>query len=156
LIAFNDFDTGDENTGFHLPSFPNFDIPMILADRNFDPTTGQLTFDTFNTDGILGDTFLVNGVVQPFFNVSKRRYRFRIVNVGPSRFYQFFLTNPNNFNQNIPFYVISSDGNLLPRPIQVTSYRLGVAERVDIIVDFNAIASNFSNPSRIHLENRLV
>lgn len=155
LIIFNEFDTGDESTGFHLPSFPDFDIPLMLADRNFDSTTGLLTFDTFNTDGILGDTFLVNGVVQPYFNVQKRRYRFRIVNVGPSRFYQVFLTNPDNLNQQIPFYVISSDGNLLPRPIQVTSYRLGVAERVDIIVDFNAIANNFSNPSRIRLENRL-
>jgi len=155
LLAFNDFDTGDESTGFHLPSFPEFDIPLILADRNFDPQTGLLTFDTFNTDGILGDRFLVNGKIQPFFEPQKRRYRFRIVDVGPSRFYQFFLTNPDDLTQNIPFWVISSDGNLLQQPLQVTSYELGVAERVDIIVDFEKIASRFGNPSRIRLENRL-
>jgi FtsP/CotA-like multicopper oxidase with cupredoxin domain len=154
-IAFNDFDTGDESTGFHLPSFPQFDIPLIFADRVFDPTTGLLAFDTFNTDGILGDTFLVNGKVQPFFEPQKRRYRLRLCDVGPSRFYEFFLTNPDDLSQKIPFWVISSDGNLLPRPIEVTSYRLGVAERVDIIVDFAKIADRFGNPSRIRLENRL-
>ena len=35
-LLFNDHDTGDETTGFHLPSFPNYDIPMIFADRCFD------------------------------------------------------------------------------------------------------------------------
>jgi FtsP/CotA-like multicopper oxidase with cupredoxin domain len=146
-IAFNDFDTGDESTGLHLPSFPEFDVPLLLAD-------GLLAFDTFNTDGILGNTFLVNGKVQPFFEVSKRRYRFRVLDLGPSRFYEFFLTNPDNLSQRIPFSVIANDGNLLPRPVLVTSHRLGVAERVDIIVDFAKIAQRFG-ASRIRLENRL-
>ena len=154
FIAFNDFDTGDESTGFHLPSFPQFDIPMILTDKLFDPTTGLLKFDTFNFDGLLGNQFLVNGKIQPFFEAQKRRYRFRVLDGGPSRFYEFFLTNPDNLNQKIPFWVISSDGNLLGRPIEVTSYRLSVAERVDIIVDFNKIATRFG-ATRIRLENRL-
>jgi FtsP/CotA-like multicopper oxidase with cupredoxin domain len=155
FIAFNEFDTGDESTGFHLPGFPDFDIYLVFADRVFDPTTGLLAFDTFNTDGILGDRFLVNGKIQPFFEPQKRRYRLRLLDAGPSRFYEYFLTNPDNLDQQIPFWVISSDGNLLPRPIEVTSYRLGVAERVDIIVDFAKIADRFGNPARIRLENRL-
>ena len=106
-IVFNDFDTGDESTGFHLPGFPDFDIPLVFADRLFDPRTGLLAFDTFNTDGILGNVFLVNGKVQPFFEVSKRRYRFRLLVAGPSRFFEFFLTNPDNLSQRIPFWVIS-------------------------------------------------
>jgi FtsP/CotA-like multicopper oxidase with cupredoxin domain len=154
-IAFNEFDTGDETTGLRLPSFPQFDIPLVLADKLFDPTTGQLAFDTFNFDGFLGDTFLVNGKVQPFLEVQKRRYRFRVLNVGPSRFYELFLTDPDNPGQRIPFWAISCDGNLLPRPIQVTSYRLGAAERVDIIVDFDKITDRFGRPARVNLENRL-
>jgi FtsP/CotA-like multicopper oxidase with cupredoxin domain len=155
-ILFNDFDTGDEETGLHLPGFvQGFDIPLVCADRSFDPATGLLAFDTFNTDGILGNTFLVNGKVQPFLEVAKRRYRFRILDAGPSRFYEFFLTNPDNLSQKIPFSVISNDGNLLPRPIQVLSHRLGVAERVDVIIDFAKIAQRFGNPARIRLENRL-
>lgn len=154
-IAFNDFDTGDESTGLHLPSFPEFDVPLVLSDKLFDPSTGLLAFDTFNFDGFLGNVFLVNGKVQPFFEVSKRRYRFRVLDVGPSRFYEFFLTNPDDLSQRIPFWVIANDGNLLPRPVEVTSHRLGVAERVEVIVDFAKIAQRFGNPSRIRLENRL-
>ena len=39
-LLFNDFDTGNENTGFRLPTFPDFDIPMIFNDKNFDPDDG--------------------------------------------------------------------------------------------------------------------
>ena len=154
-ILYNEFDTGHEETGFHLPSFPNFDIPLVLSDKLIDPNTGLIAFDTFNFDGLLGNVFLVNGKVQPFHPVQKRRYRFRLLDAGPSRFYEFFLTNPDAPSQRIPFWVISNDGNLLPRPVEVTSHRLGVAERADIIVDFNKIFERFGNPSRIRLENRL-
>jgi len=150
---FNNFDTGDEGTGFHLPSFPQFDIPLAFADKIFDPHSGQLVFDLFNLDGILGDQFLVNGVIQPFFVVSPRRYRFRLLDTGPSRFYQFFLTG--NIGSNInpttnPFFLIGTDGNLIPNPIQVTSVRIGPAERVDVIIDF----TNFAGQT-LYLENRL-
>jgi FtsP/CotA-like multicopper oxidase with cupredoxin domain len=155
-LNFNEFDTGDESTGFHLPSFPQFDIPLVFVDRNFDPTTGLLAFDAFNTDGILGDRFLVNGRIQPFFEVQKRRYRFRMLDAGPSRWYEFFLTNPDDLTQKIPFWVIADDGNLLPRPVEVLSQRIAVAERFEVIIDFGKIAARFGNPSRIRLENRLI
>ena len=157
-LVFGAVDTGDESTGLHLPSFQaggGFDIPLVFADRLFDPTTGLLAFDTFNTDGILGNVFLVNGKASPFLEVSKRRYRFRLLDAGPSRFYQFFLTNPDNLSQSIPFLVISADGNLLGRPIKTTSVSVAVAERNDIIVDFARIAQEFGNPKRLILENRL-
>ncbi len=149
-LLFNQFDTGNENTGFHLPTYPDFDIPLLFADKIYDPTTGQLVFDLFNLDGILGDKFLVNGVIQPFLQVQPRRYRFRLLDTGPSRFYEFFLTQLNNTNATNPFWVIANDGNLLPNPVQVNSVRIGVAERVDIIIDF----SNFAGQT-IYLENRL-
>ncbi len=57
-IIFNDFDTGNEETGFHLPGFPEFDIPRMLADKLIDPTTGLVAFDTCNFDGLLGNVFL--------------------------------------------------------------------------------------------------
>lgn len=150
-LLFNQFDTGNETTGFRLPQYPDFDIPMIFGDRNFDPTTGLLAFDLANRDGILGDKFLVNGKIQPFFQVKRRRYRFRWLNGGPSRFYQFYLTNPNNLSQSNPFWVISNDGNLLPNPVQVTNVRIAVAERMDVIVDFSA----FPAGTVLRLENRL-
>lgn len=149
-LLFNQFDTGDETTGFHLPSFPQFDIPMVFADRVFDPQTGLLAFDTFNLDGILGDTFLVNGAVQPVLQVQPRRYRFRWLNVGPSRFFQLFITDLQNEGAAVPFWMIANDGNLLPKPVQVTSATIGVAERVDVIVDFSEVAGQ-----TFYIENRL-
>ncbi|HEV3468967.1 MAG TPA: multicopper oxidase domain-containing protein [Pyrinomonadaceae bacterium] len=150
-LLFNQFDTGNEESGFRLPSFPEFDIPLMLTDRVFDRETKLLCFDLFELDGILGDKFLVNGKIQPFFNVQPRRYRFRILDAGPSRFYQLFLTNLQNLNAQNGFWQISNDGNLLPRPIPVTSLKLGVAERADIIVDFSQYAGQ-----TLYLENRLI
>jgi len=156
-LLYNQFDTGDEQTGFRIPgvggsSFYDpvqFDVPMMLADRVFDPSTGQLFFDLFNLDGILGDKFLVNGKVQPFFEVEPRRYRFRLVNSGPSRWYEVFLTDQGS-NTQIPFWLIANDGNLLPAPISVTSVAAAVAERRDIIIDFRQWAGK-----TLYLENRL-
>jgi len=152
-LLFNQFDTGNETTGFRLPTFPDFDIPLAFADKVFDPSTAQLVFDLFNLDGILGDTFLVNGVVQPFKVVSPRRYRFRLLNTGPSRFYEFFLTG--NLGKagsptTNPFWLIATDGNLIPTPVQVTSVRIGPAERVDVIIDFSSLGGQ-----TLYLENRL-
>jgi FtsP/CotA-like multicopper oxidase with cupredoxin domain len=149
-LFFNDFDTGDETTGFRLPSFPQFDIPMVFADKNFDPQTGLLAFDLFNLDGILGDTFMVNGAVQPFLQVQPRRYRFRWLNVGPSRFFEIFLTDLNNLSATNSFWLVANDGNLLPKPVQITSTRFGVAERVDVVIDFSTFRGQ-----TLYLENRL-
>jgi len=156
-LLYNQFDTGDERTGFRLPAVPGssfydpvqFDVPLMLADRVFDPGTGQMFFDLFNLDGILGDKFLVNGKIQPFFNVEPRRYRFRLLNSGPSRWYQIFLSD-KGANPQIPFWQISNDGNLLPRPINVTSVTTAVAQRMDVIIDFRQFAGK-----TLYLENRL-
>ena len=148
FLIFNDQDTGDETTGFHLPS-GQFDIPMMLADKVFD-SNGQLFFDLFNLDGILGDKFLVNGKIQPFLHVHPRRYRFRWLDSGPSRFYQIFLTDLNNLSAQNMFWQIATDGNLTPTPVQIESARIGVAERVDVIIDFSQFAGK-----TIYLENRL-
>jgi FtsP/CotA-like multicopper oxidase with cupredoxin domain len=142
---FDDKDTGDETTGLRLPS-GQYDVPIMFSDPLFDPDC-QLVFDLFNLDGILGDKVAANGVIQPTFDVDKRRYRFRLYAPGPSRWWEFALYDGKNF---LPFWQISSDGNLLPQAISVNSVRLGVAERADIIVDFSKI-----NASRVYLVNRL-
>ena len=154
-ILFNEFDTGDENSGFRLPSFgdgqnplTSFDIYMVFSDKVFDSKTGLLAFDLFNNAGILGDKFLVNGKIQPVLHVSPRRYRFRWLNTGPSRFYQMFVLGPNNSTK--PFWQISTDGNLMEKPVEVTASRFSPAERVDVIVDFTGAAGK-----TFYLENRL-
>ena len=157
-LVFNEFDTGDEGTGFHLPSFPEFDIPVILTDKLLDPQTGEICFDTFGLDGLVGDVFLANGMAQPYLDVKKRRYRFRILDGGPSRFYRIRLTNPDNPSQVIPFWVIANDGNLLRQPIAGHSngVQISVAERFDIIVDFKKISEMPGAPHTIWLENIMI
>src|SRR5437899_12367079 len=137
-------DTDDETTGLRLPS-GEFDIPMLFMDKVFDPATGQLFFDLFNLDGILGDKMTVNAKIQPYLNVMRRKYRFRFLVGGPSRFLELSLSNGQ------PFYRRSTDGNLLPRTLVENSIRIAVAERVDVIVDF----SKAKPWSRIYLQNRL-
>jgi FtsP/CotA-like multicopper oxidase with cupredoxin domain len=147
FLLFDAKDSGDENDpnpqAFRLPS-GEFDIPMLFNDKIFD-ANGQLVFDQFNTDGILGDKFIVNGAIQPFLKVARRKYRFRFIDGGPSRFYEFFLSTGQ------PFVQISNDGNLLPKPLTVQSVRLGVAQRADVIVDF----SQYKIGDQIFLQNRL-
>ncbi|HEY6194433.1 MAG TPA: multicopper oxidase domain-containing protein [Candidatus Eisenbacteria bacterium] len=132
---FNEFDTGNENdtsrTAWRLPS-GDFDIPLVFHDRVFDPS-GYGYFDLFNLDGIIGDKFTVNGKIQPFLRVARRKYRFRAQNIGTSRFYNFFLSNGQTMVQ------CSHDGNMLPRPLTVKNFRIAVAQRVDVIIDFSKL-----------------
>jgi FtsP/CotA-like multicopper oxidase with cupredoxin domain len=95
-----------------------------------------LVFDLFDLDGILGDRFAANGAFQPMLTVQKRCYRLRLYNPGPSRWYQIALTDPTGKTV-FPFWQISSNGNLLPNAVKVTSVRMSVVERVDIVVDFS-------------------
>ena len=134
---FDEQDTGDETDtkGWQLPS-GEFDVPMMLHDVLFDQD-GQVVFDPFNTDGILGDKYTVNRRIQPFFEVKRRKYRFRVINGGPSRFYRLFLKNGSG--QNVPFMVITGDGNFLTEPLWTWSVYLSVAQRVDIIIDFSQV-----------------
>ncbi|HET7884317.1 MAG TPA: multicopper oxidase domain-containing protein [Acetobacteraceae bacterium] len=142
---FDALDTGDETTGLRLPS-GKYDIPIFFNDFVIDQDY-QLVFDLFNLDGIIGDRFAANGAIQPYLNVDQRRYRFRLYNPGPSRWYEFALYDGSKF---WPFWQISTDGNLLPQAVQVSSVRMGVSERVDIIVDFSKISA-----PKLYLVNRL-
>lgn len=139
-------DSGDEHDpnplALRLPS-GEYDVPLIFHDRVFD-SEGRSFFDLFNLDGIIGDKFTVNGVIQPFFRVQRRKYRFRMLNIGPSRFYRWFMSDGR------PFTVIANDGNLLPAPVVVGSFWQSVAERFDIVIDF----SQYRVGERVRLVNR--
>ena len=142
-ILTDDLDTGDETTGLHLPS-GDFDVPLVFQDRAFDAAS-QPIFNTFNNDGFLGDKFCVNGAIQPFMKVARRKYRFRMLNASLSRFYEFALSSK------APMVQIASDGNLLTAPVPRANVRIAPAERVDVIVDF----SNYAKDTSVFLVNRL-
>lgn len=146
-LLFDEQDSGNENDpnpeAWRLPS-GNYDVPLILHDIMFDDE-GQVRWNSFNTDGILGDRYTVNRYIQPYIRVERRKYRFRILNGGPSRFYQLFLSSGT------PFILITGDGNALPEPVEAESIYLSVAQRVDVILDF----AQYKVGDHIVLLNRL-
>ena len=155
-LLFDSLDSGTERDpnpdAFRLPSgVPDgrrvrnrYDLPLIFTDRRFDQN-GLLAFDTMNMDGILGDKFLVNGLVQPYFEVERRKYRLRLLVGGPSRFFDFWMSNGMTFD------VVAMDGNMLPTPIPANHVKLGVAERADIVVDFSQLPES---TTEVYIVNR--
>src|SRR5262245_4218957 len=130
----------------------DFDVNLIISDAAFDQA-GQLFFDIFNTDGFLGDVMLVNMTYAPFMNVLPRKYQFRILSAGMSRFIQLALADVNGPNPKaVPFQFICNDGNLVVNPITLPQLdHQGTAARYDIVVDF----SKFRIGDRIQLVNLL-
>jgi spore coat protein A len=125
-------DTFEQN--LNLPSGNN-DVPLVVQDRTFNHNgtlSYPLTDDALNR-GMLGDRILVNGLIQPFFPVTRRKWRFRLLNGSNARIYDFTLSN------GMPFTQIGSDGGLLSAPVSRTVIRLGPAERADVVLDFSAI-----------------
>jgi FtsP/CotA-like multicopper oxidase with cupredoxin domain len=109
----------------------DYDVNLALADKAWDQD-GQLFFDIFNFDGFLGDAVTVNLAYKPYFEVERRKYRFRILNAAVSRFFKLALSDGSAVIQ------IANDGNLLPHPVYLTELdELGIAERYDIVIDFS-------------------
>ncbi len=139
--VFDEVDAGnellDDGKNLRLPS-GKYDVPMAFADKVFD-SDGIMFFDPFNFDGIISDKPTVNGVVQPFFNVDCRSYRFRTVNGGPSRIMRYYLYNTRTGWLRDPFQLIANDGNLLPFAVRRGSIIQSVAERMDFILDFRQL-----------------
>ncbi len=137
MFFFDEVDSGNERDAnpkaLRLPS-GEFDVPLVLADKKFTATLDHSLFmDVFNTDGFIGDQYTVNMAIQPYFKVARRKYRFRVLNVGPSRFYRIGLSNDQNLT------LIANDGNLLPQPVELRHVRITVAERVDVVIDFSKV-----------------
>lgn len=151
-LMYDDVDTGSEAAGqgsqaLRLPGgYGVYDIPLNFTDKLF-CSDGQM-YATAPDTVPAGDKFCVNGAIQPYFNVSTRKYRFRFLNSGPARIWAFNLYD-NNGNP-VPMTVVTTDGNLLPSPVEVIStssvptlqaLTVHVSQRYDVIIDFtNATA----------------
>ena len=117
-----------------------FDIGLALTDQKFN-ADGTLAFDFFDHNGRLGDVFTVNGTVQPFFEVQRRKYRFRILNASNARMYQLRLSSGQ------PFLVFGADSWLFPQAGVVKTFELAPGQRHDVIIDFR------NAPNEMFLDN---
>jgi spore coat protein A len=133
------------------------DVPVMIADRLF-AEDGSFYYPSLDSsltgepgvlgaygDGVLGDSVLVNGAVQPFLEVANTRYRFRILNASNARQYELALDSGR------PLVQVGSDGGLLSAPQTLRRIRLAPAERFDVIIDF----SEYPMGSKVVLKNLL-
>ena len=158
FIVYDPTDPGHEfNTpgSLRLPGYYGItDFPLILADRRFCATANGRT-EMVNAAG--GDKFLINGKIQPKMTVRRRKYRFRILNTGPTTVHTLNLVNPDgstgtmtciatdaNFLEH-PLRINATDGagnsNATTAPIVAGGLKVAVAERYDIIIDFSQYAA---------------
>ena len=117
-----------------------YEVPLLVQDKSF-TEEGELFYPAAPpfpvsvspsiVPGFFGDTIVVNGKVWPYLDVEPRKYRFRIVNASNRREYVMRLSNGAEFIQ------IGTDGGLLEEPVNLTSFKLMPAERIDIVIDFS-------------------
>ena len=117
-IVYDETDPGHEFPSAGSLQLPGYygvtDFPLELVDHRFCPTSGGRT-ELVNAAG--GDKFIVNGKIQPKMTVRRRKYRFRILNTGPTQTYDLTLIKPDGSVGTI--VVIATDANFLEHPIPV-------------------------------------
>lgn len=136
-----------------------YDVPLLIRDAFFqmdpsDSTNAQLVFDNRQERSVYGDVSLVNGVPWPKMEVANRKYRFRILNISPSRGFQLVLSREQDrLTLDETMVVIGSDGGLLENPVDITSpyqtLKLDMAERYEVVIDF----ANYPIGSSVYLKN---
>jgi FtsP/CotA-like multicopper oxidase with cupredoxin domain len=149
FLYFDELDSGSERSGLRLPS-GEFDVPLLFQDRRLD-RRGQLVYDgLIDHSGFLGDKWLTNGVIQPFLNVKRRKYRFRLLNGCNARFLGMQLVTQDGRPQ--PFTLIATEGGLMASPVRGRDLAfLSPAQREDIVVDF----SRYREGTVLYLEDRV-
>ncbi|UCB32305.1 cell division protein FtsP [Duffyella gerundensis] len=104
------------------------DFPLIIQDKRLD-NFGTPVYNPPQNGGFVGDTLLVNGVQNPFVEVSRGWVRLRLLNASNARRYQLTLSDSR------PFHVIASDQGFLPAPVPVQQLSLAPGERREVLLD---------------------
>ncbi len=130
-----------------------YDIGLTITDAMF-AADGTLAWDEHDHSGLWGDVILVNGQPWPYLEVTRRVYRFRILNASIARSLRLHLSD------NAEFAVVGTDGGLMPAAARVREYRHAGAERYELLIDFSKYAAgtvvnllNRSNPNNIDYDH---
>lgn len=106
------------------------DFPLIIQDKRLDNFATPV-YDPPQDGGFLGDVLLVNGVTNPWVEVSRGWVRLRLLNASNARRYQLSMSD------NRPFTVIASDQGFLPAPVAVRQLSLAPGERREVLIDMS-------------------
>ena len=156
----------------------DYDVNLFIKGIAWD-AEGQLWFNIFNTDGMLGDRLVTNWLWKPYLDVRARRYRFRILNGSVSRYIRLALVEEVQGGQGelrgepgsgvsynrVPFHMIANDGNIMEHAVHFDGNKTvggltntkgilpsqGIAERYDIVVDF----AQFAPGTKLYMVNLL-
>ena len=109
-----------------------YEVPLVVRDATLD-SLGNLNYKP-RSGGFLGQIPLVNGTIDPYLNVDKTVYRFRILNGANSRIFNLALSNGASFA------LIGNDGGLLENSASLTSVDMANGERTDVLIDFSSYA----------------
>ena len=137
MIIIEDADEDNLKSALDL-SYGITDIPLIIQDKTFD-SNGNLIYNPMGMNGHMGfwgETVLVNLTPNPYLDVERRVYRFRILNGSNARPYRLVLLRGSD---RVPFYVIGVEGGLLESPVRTTEILVAPGERIDILVDFRLV-----------------
>lgn len=122
------------------PALPNRygidDFPLVVQDRRFS-AAGEMVYLQGGMDGMmgmLGNRLLVNGALTPTMRAPAQLVRLRLLNGSNARIYDF------GFSDYRPFFIIGSDGGLLPQPLSRRRLSMATGERYEIIVDLSGAA----------------
>ena len=113
------------------------DIPLVLQDRSFN-FEGKLEYKLSREQmfaGFLGDEILLNLTVRPYFDATRRIYRFRILNGSNARSYRLAFAQGARL---LDYYLIGTDGGLLEQPQKLREAFIGAAQRLDVLLDLRA------------------
>ncbi|MER2999514.1 multicopper oxidase family protein [Pontibacter populi] len=116
-----------EEASKNLPA-GKYEVPLVIRDASFSKSGALLYKPT--SGGFLGQVALVNGTKDPYLDVDKAVYRFRVLNGANSRVFGLELSN------GAPMHLIGNDGGLLPASTDMARIDMGNGERTDILVDF--------------------
>ena len=123
----------------------NYDLGLAIRDERFN-ADGTVFYDKLDHNGHIGDVYLVNGKVQPYFEVERRKYRFRILVASNARVFELRLSSRK------ALAIIGTDSWLLPEAVEAESIELSPGMRNDIIVDF----SDHEAGDKVYLENIMI
>jgi FtsP/CotA-like multicopper oxidase with cupredoxin domain len=122
---------------FNLDKLPSgkYDVPLVVADMQFN-ANGTVAYDDKGHDSLWGNVILVNGRAWPKMTFDRTRYRLRVLVADLSRGYNSKLSTGSMGSPAPSVTAIATEAGLLTTPAKVTSWRQGMAERYEFVVDF--------------------
>jgi spore coat protein A len=144
-LIFDKVDNGTTINGRKVPTgYGKYHLPLVIQDKQFNadgtlfyPTEGISLVHPIWVPEFFGDTPVINGKAYPFLDAQPRRYRLRLLNGSQARFYNLHFRQVDG--DDLPFWVIGSEGGLLPKPAETTALVIAPGERFDVIVDFTDV-----------------